>query len=139
MEGMAKRDSPVFLDFGRHKGERITRVPPSYLLWMVNNETRLWKEAKIELKRRGTTFPEIDISGHAIDRASIRCLNIWERTRKAKEGFHAWLVRTAQEARKGEPIDKLNGINRYKYNRMIFVFEGETVWPVLSTVMKDRK
>jgi hypothetical protein len=69
----------VLLGFGKHHDKPYTRVPVGYLKWMVNtpemSEERR-KLAEAELKRRGTHTPELDISGHAIDRASQQCLDI---------------------------------------------------------------
>ena len=55
---------------GRHKGKRITRVPVSYLKWMINARHQYEEYAQAELNRRGTVTPELEVSGHAIDAAS---------------------------------------------------------------------
>lgn len=81
-------------DFGKHDGELYTRIPVGYLLWMVQCGHRQADIAQAELDRRGTVTPKIEISGHAIDRASQRCLGVWQRTRKDDEGIHAWLSRS---------------------------------------------
>ena len=123
----------LICDFGRHKGTPYTQIPVSYLKWMVNVEHSRQEIAKSELKRRGTVTPDVDISGHAIDRASLRCRDIWHQTRSKEEGLHAWLVRMTQEAiQKGEQ-DK-NG--KYIYNNMKLVIEQDGVWPVLKTILR---
>ena len=66
------------IGFGKHKGERFTRLPVSYLRWMINEKTRQHEIAKAEFDRRGDTMPKVDLSGHAIDKASLRCLGIWQ-------------------------------------------------------------
>jgi hypothetical protein len=100
---------------------------------MVRCNHRYQDIAAAELKRRGTVTPDIDISGHAIDRASLNCWEIWQETRQEGEGLHAWLVRMAMEAiEKGEQDDK----GRYIYNRIKFVIEEDGVWPVLKTVLR---
>lgn len=118
---------------GRHKGDLITRVPINYLKWMVNSGHTCAAQAEAELKRRGTVTPELDVSGHAIDKASLRLLPLWKQTAHEEEGLHAWLVRKAQEALgsvpEGEKID---------YGGIKFVFERQGRWPVLKTVMPGR-
>ena len=126
----------IRMNVGRHKGELFTRIPLSYLKWMVNTHHTESRHAEMELKRRGTTTPLLDISGHAIDRASQRHLKIWRATRKENEGLHSWLMRMSTEAlQQGqkEPND------RYRYMGMTFVFQLDTEWPVLVTVMPDNK
>ena len=123
----------LICDFGRHKGTPYTQIPVSYLKWMVNVEHSRQEIAKSELKRRGTVTPDVDISGHAIDRASLRCRDIWHQTRFKGEGLHAWLVRMTQEAiQKGEQDKK----DKYIYNNMKLVIEQDGVWPVLKTILR---
>ena len=121
-------------DFGRHKGTLWTRVPVSYLKWMLNSGHDKKDIAEAELKRRGTVTPNLEISGHAIDKASLRCLEIWGETRKSEEeGLHAWLIRMCGEAtEKGTHKDR----DTYFYSGMKFVFIQDGVWPVLKTIMR---
>ena len=78
--------------FGKHKGDSITRVPVSYLRWMINqfdfSHGDIQGMAKKELDRRGSFLPELEISGHAIDKASTRCIKIWKNTRLKEEGLY---------------------------------------------------
>ena len=37
------------MPFGRHRGERITEVPPSYLIWILCNLTELSPTLKLAL------------------------------------------------------------------------------------------
>lgn len=122
------------VDFGRHKGTPYTKVPVSYLLWMVNCDHSRKEYAEAELERRGTVLPDLEVSGHAIDRASLHCRKIWYRTQKENEGLHAWLVRMTREA-----IDKNNvdDKGRYHHNGMRFVIENGEIWPFLKTVMRE--
>jgi uncharacterized protein (DUF3820 family) len=120
---------------GRHKGERITRMPVSYLKWMVNGGHALADHAKAELDRRGTVTPDLDISGHAIDSASLRIRKIWHETRGDDEGLHAWLVRMASEALvKGEQRG-----DKIAHAGVLWAFETDGCWPVLKTVMRDKR
>ncbi|MGN2391244.1 putative quorum-sensing-regulated virulence factor [Pelomicrobium sp. G1] len=125
----------LICDFGRHAGVPYTRLPVSYLRWMVNSGHPKATIAEAELKRRGTTFPRIDISGHAIDRASYCAMEAWIRTRLPNEGLHAWLVRVAQEARDRARVKK----GRYHHLGLMFAFEEGEYWPVLLTVMREKK
>ena len=125
-------------DFGRHNGVPYTRMPVSYLKWMVNSGHSKSEIAAAELKRRGTVTPELDVSGHAIDRASLYCRKIWHETSDSdrEEGIHAWLVRMAGEALAKSDKDEKG---RYHHAGMMFVFEQDGVWPVLTTVMRRNK
>ena len=98
----------MICDFGRHKGERYTRIPVSYLKWLANTpEHKAHEIAKAELARRGTVTPDLEVSGHAIDRASLSCRKIWHQTASSdQEGLHAWLSRVAAEAlERGERLE----------------------------------
>lgn len=147
----------VRLDFGKHKDELLTRVPLSYLKWMineldvskVNGENVSWKElARSEFQRRGDTMPKVEISGHAIDRASLRVWDLWmhqefkkkglwkddlsEADQFEEEGFYSWLSRMTLEA-----LDKGSFKNgKYYYRGMKFAIEKGDEFPVLKTVMK---
>lgn len=119
---------------GRHKDQPITRVPVSYLRWMVGSRHTLADVAQAELSRRGTTVPEMEVSGHAIDRASLQCRKIWHETRGADEGISSWLHRVAGEALLKEQDDK----GRRHHLGMLFAFQEDGVWPVLVTVMRGK-
>ena len=124
----------LICDFGRHKGERYTRLPVSYLKWMVNVKSRGAAIANAELERRGTPTPELDVSGHALDRASVECLDIYRKTRNDDEGIYSWLCRVSVSALK-MPMDS-NG--NFRYYGMVFAFERDVCWPVLKTVMREK-
>jgi hypothetical protein len=128
----------LVIDFGRHKGELYTRVPVNYLLWMVNSNHYRAVVAQAELDRRGTVLPKIEISGHAIDRASLMLLKAWKENTKKEVGLHAWLCKISEEAYK-KGIDKTSGLDvgiSY-YMGIKFVFQlGQ--WPVLKTVMPKK-
>lgn len=118
--------------FGRHKGTLYTRLPISYLKWMVQVNHDRKDIAEAELDRRGTTTPTLEISFHAIDRASTRKLKIWEKTRKNGEGIASWLIRVAEEAYEKKSLNKRR---QYKYMGMRFVFSEGGEWPTLVTIM----
>lgn len=122
---------------GKHKGERITRVPISYLKWMVRERARDFQYAAAELERRGTVTPSIEISGHAIDSASLRVRKIWHETRHENEGLHAWLCRMAQAAREFGAVSGDKG-ERREHEGIIFVFEQDGAWPLVKTVMRAK-
>ncbi len=123
---------------GRHEGELITRVPVSYLNWMVREGHEQAPLAAKEVLRRGTTLSRMDISGHAIDRASTRLLRQWKKTREKDEGLHHWLHRIACAAWDGR--DQSNPDQTvFKRGGIRFVFEVTGKWPALKTVMQDEK
>ena len=124
----------LIVDFGRHKGERWTRLPIPYLKWLANMpESEKTKIAKVELDRRNvTTLDQMEISGHAVDRASQQLLSMWKETESGKQGLHSWLYIMATNAlREGEK----EGDNRI-YNGIKFAFEFGELFPTLKTVIK---
>jgi hypothetical protein len=122
----------VTLTFGRHKGQLITRVPVSYLQWMVRDRVGPHEEAEAELKRRGTTRPEVDLTPHAIDRASQRLLPSWQRDGGPEEGLYSWLCRRALEAFNEAEV---GSDGKAVHKGIVWVFADEGGWPVVKTVM----
>lgn len=124
----------VVVCFGKHKGELLTRVPVSYIRWMINQRAPMWEYAMVEFERRGDTMPKVELSGHAIDNASIRVRKIWHETKlNNDEGIYSWLQRMTIEAiENGFRMD--NG--KIKYKGMKFVIEQGEEFPVLKTIMR---
>lgn len=123
---------------GRHKGERITRIPVSYLKWMANTpDHSLCQSAKAEMDRRGTITPDVDVSGHAIDRASLRCRKLWHEDRGKDEGLYSWLCRITHEA----VLIKGNweGDTRCEYKGLVLTITREGNWPVLKSIWPSKK
>lgn len=118
----------LIIDFGKHKGERWTRVPVQYLTWLVNNgrETPITQLAREELERRGTTMPtDLILSGHAIDRAS-QITKEWHTV-----GVYSWLTKIANKALKSSPEkEEVIYFNGFKF---CFIY-GE-YYPTLKSVM----
>jgi hypothetical protein len=128
-------DETFVLQNGQHKGKRITRVPVSYLRWMVGANHTDAAEALKELQRRGTVFPKVEVTHHAIDRASLRCRDLWLATRRRNEGISAWLHRAALGALKN--YNPTGQDWRVYYAGMKFQFKRascDSAWPVLLTV-----
>jgi len=124
----------VVMTFGRHKGELLTRVPVSYLRWMINNNTQMVELAKSEFARRGDTMPKVELSGHAIDNASLRVRKIWHETRDDDEGLYSWLQRMTLEAIEKGEINKRTG--KTHYCGMQFAIEQGEEYPILKTIMR---
>jgi hypothetical protein len=79
----------------------------------------------------------MEITGHAIDRASQQLLEMWQECTSNSSmpiGLHAWLVYFAGLARE---LGKSDDQGRYHYRGVIFVFEEGEGWPVLKTVMRE--
>ena len=121
------------IDFGKHQGEFFTRIPVNYLKWMINNQTKQHLIAKAEFERRGDTMPSVELSGHAIDNASLRVLGIWQEKSQDGEGFYSWLQRITLEAIE-HGIEKKGKI---RYIGMKFVVIKGDEFPVLKTIMKE--
>lgn len=125
----------ITINYGKHKGELFTRLPVSYLRFMINNKTPMWEIARAEFDRRGSTIPKVEISGHAIDSASLRVRKIWHETRSKTEGLHSWLQRITLEAIDNGSKDH-SGKILYKGMKLV-IKEGEE-FPVLKTIMRDK-
>lgn len=125
------------LHFGkRHRGERIARVPASYLRWMVNSESGPYQVAKLELERRGSKIPTAEISGHAIDTASLRIRRQWHQNREKAEGLYSWLMRMCEEApQSGRDL----GDGAWEYKGVKWIIEQGAEWPLLKTVMPAKE
>jgi len=121
-----------FITFGKHKGDRCTRFPKSYLRWLINEGTQWADVAKAEMERRGTTVShEIELSAHSIDRASLRCRKKWKQTRLSdEEGLYSWLERMAKEAL----ATAEEGQEQVIYNDMKFCFSHGDYYPCLKSV-----
>ena len=128
----------LIVDFGKHAGERWTRVPVAYLRWMVNAGHGKANIAQAELDRRGISAKDrnLEITGHAIDGASLRCRRIWHEDANDGEGLHAWLLRVCEEGlTEQSPDDE----GRVYYKGMKLIFKPGEMYPILLTVMRDKR
>ena len=122
---------------GKHRGERLVRVPVSYLRWMCTSGHELAHYAKAEMMRRGTSIPNFDVSGHALDRLSQHSLNTWVVSRMKDEGIHSWLVRICNDAL-AEADPDLVAQSEFQLERhgLFLCFGKEGEWPVLKTIKR---
>ena len=129
------------VNFGRHQGELWTRIPIPYLKWMINARHPQAEIAQAEMDRRGiTTAEKMHLSGHAIDRASVRLLNCYLATRKKgkeePEGIYSWLYRIAVDAMThGDTYTTERGDRIYQQNQIKFIFKTGEVEPTLVSLM----
>ncbi|NOX14943.1 MAG: hypothetical protein GXP61_02765 [Epsilonproteobacteria bacterium] len=129
------------ITFGRHNGEKFTRLPIGYLKWIINNVSDWAETAKAELDRRGIVIEQqVEISGHAIDKVSLRHINKWLARNNKKQGLHNWLHQKAWDAwckalRDPEQRNKLTAGEKIQYDGMKFVFKEGLEHPILLTVM----
>lgn len=125
----------VLMPSGKHKGERLTRVPVSYLKWMANESGHSMRDlANAEIKRRGHVMPTIELSAHAIDNASLRVRKIWHETKlNEDEGLYTWLVRMVTEAMQSPSADGVY----YHHGMKLVVAQGEE-FPTLKTVTRGK-
>ena len=117
----------MIVDFGKHKDELWTRVPVNYLKWVVNQVDMAPDRqniARAEMERRGTTTPDVDVSGHAIDRASLMLRKTWHETAlNDEEGLYSWLCRMTTEAiANGETLE--SGKIRYQGMKFVIIQDG---------------
>jgi len=117
------------ITIGPHKGQRWTRLPLPYLRWLANEKKGHMKEmAESELERRGSTpGGNVEISGHAIDRASL----LTSRSDWGKDGLHSWLYKKAEIAYTFTTQHK--GDERVEYGKYCYVFKHGNYYPVLVT------
>jgi len=131
----------LIVDFGKHKGERWTRVPRSYLSWLINQtkvvgDGKNKRIAKAELERRGSSIrTDLQISGHAIDRASTRCKSLWRKMVLFDgEGLYSWMERLANDAIKNEGKHEI-----VIYRGIKFIFEHGEYYSTLKSIMPNEK
>jgi hypothetical protein len=137
----------AIMPFGKYEGQRVTRVPVGYLKWAVANGASSMvatkdgsfpfnEVAKAEITRRGERLENIDVSLHAIDRASLYFLPVYRLEHGHMEGIASWLGRLAWEAwQSRKPGEKCIEGNGWKITRgqITFVIE-EMAIPVVKTV-----
>lgn len=124
-----------FMQVGKYRGHRITRVPRSYLRWMINHAHPAADMAQAELDRRGDTLPQLEVSAHAVDRASQRLLKDWKRLREDDEGLYAWLARMATEAM----IHHGKREGRLAFKGVVFQIAPDGVWPTVTSCWRETK
>lgn len=136
----------AIMTFGKYEGQRVTRVPVGYLKWAVANEASSIVEtkdgkfpfhevARAEIERRGERLENIDVSLHAIDRASLYFIPKYRLERGHMEGIASWVGRLAWEAwQDRKPGERqIDGSWKIERNGIKFIIE-EMVIPVLKTV-----
>lgn len=138
----------AFVRFGKYNGERVTRIPVGYLKWAVANRcegvvelvngavAQLYEVAPFEIQRRGERMENIEVSMHAIDRASLYFIPKFRLTHGHMEGFASWLSRLAWEAwqqRETSGKKESGGQWKIEYGGIKFIIE-EMVIPVVKTV-----
>lgn len=127
----------MIVTFGKHLGELWTRVPVSYLRWLANESNNYREIALSELERRGTLLDRsVELSQHAIDRASLFCIKVWHKTKTDdNEGLYSWLHRVSCEA-----LEKLpEGETEVTHLGCKFAFTFGQYYPVLKTIINKNK
>jgi len=125
--------SEEFVAFGKHKGERWTRVPISYLRWLINVGSQYAELAKAELERRGTVLEhEIVLTPHAIDRFYLRYGGSGLKRQDIIEmgGIYSALYKLAVAA-----LQQSKGQEAIRYKKLKFIFRYEELDTILVTVM----
>jgi hypothetical protein len=97
-------DDPL-IDFGKHKGKPVSKVPAEYLRWIgLNVKGDYWARiVKKEMERRGTK-PKVTIKPSAVDDFSLtfRGRDIWikcvKTTKGGRRGIWSFVARRAKEA-----------------------------------------
>lgn len=137
LQGQGEIDlGECFVTQGKHIGKPITQVPIIYLHQLIEQQCEGHEYASMEIERRGTKHSNfVDITYHAIDRASMQLMDIYRATRLPNEGLYTWLGRQAESAMKhGRTVG--NRIVDHRNIRWVFSFEYTP--PKLVTVMRNR-
>lgn len=153
----------AFVNFGKHKGERITRLPPSYLRWAMNTEcdaqvylpnmTRyvaFHEAAQAELARRGERMGDVEISGHAVDSFSARFLDYYQENRRPRmengdpEGLYTFMERQASHIINFTPgfvpdNPREGEKKEVEFEGIKWAFQVDLAVPVLLTVVRARR
>ena len=123
------------IEHGKHRGQLWTRLPLAYVRFLANSSHGTQQAiALAELERRGVDPRNdghgIEVTMHAIDRASQKLLHIWDERRKGDEGLATWLARSSLDAlQKGE---FRNG--RYEFEGVRYVIKEGYLEPVLASI-----
>lgn len=119
---------------GKFRGVLITRTPPGYLVWAINNmEPHYSDKARAELARRQTYEPNIEVTGHALNRASQRILHVWQ-SEKTEDGLYTWLAKKAEAALHAQPQGPFPKNYQVTHNGIVYAFKMKYVIPVLASV-----
>ena len=131
------RTDNVEIGFGKHRGQLWTRLPVSYLRWIMQQERKGQIEkaqdyAGSELERRGTDLSiEMEITPHAINKCSLRHMGLYRAKKKKDEGIYTFILRMASfSIEKGEEL--VDG--KRKIAGVTFCFDFSLCQPVLKTV-----
>lgn len=133
-EGPDADTGSSLVDFGKYAGLAYAQIPSSYLWWMVKVDHSRSQLAQVELNRRGATAPVVEISAHALDRASQRLLGLWQRDCRGRVGLHTWLTQQATAAWQNQVAGDKSG--HYLHQGCVFVFSVTGLWPILKTVFR---
>lgn len=122
---------------GRFKGVAITRTPLKYLQWADRNmEEHLSKKAREEIERRGVPQRTLEVSDHAIDKASTRFCQIWQAETCMSVGLLTWLSKRAEQALESVPA-RTDEKMKISHAGIVFVFDLSTTVPFLISVWWD--
>jgi hypothetical protein len=126
---------PFRLSFGKFKNTELTKVPSSYLNWMIVQGHQFAFKAEEELARRGTPCNKtVDIAPHAVDRASQRMMHLWISTQETGEGIYSWLLRRSSAALLAMSSQEKKDRKKVEHDGVIFVLDFNTVIPILVSV-----
>ena len=101
----AVRTANLVMTFGRHEGETFGSMPAQYLCWIITNNIR--QDVKIpnergvpafycaqkELDRRAPLIPLLKVKIEALDKLSLRCVDVWRESSEPGEGMYSWAER----------------------------------------------
>lgn len=143
MECLTVNTANARLAFGKHCGELVTRIPVSYLRWLViagvsapvqlpaeGTQVSAHRVAAAEMERRGERLNSVEISAHSVDRFSVHGLSIWRREARKGEGMYSFIERVAASLMATD-----SGKCTVEHLGLRWIFDHSGRVPVLKTVV----
>lgn len=124
---------PHRMTAGQYAGTLITQVPEGYLRTVVRRGLSEQQHAVLELERRGCFESRVDVTAHAVNRASQRLLKVWRKTRNGDEGIYAWLARMSERA----ILHHGKADGRLSLDGVVYDFISTCGVPTLRSVWRD--
>jgi len=140
-----KNTDDIIFNFGKkHSGKRMAEVPADYLRWVMNtvsDKPQIVHLATRQLEQRGSLeIPQVDLSPHAVDRASQRMLAAWlEDTNESREpGLYRWLAEKTGKAI-AEGTSPPNEPAVFIHDGFVYFIAPGNLYPTLKSVRRASK
>lgn len=141
------------MTFGEHKGDTFGSLPARYLAWIINNNIRkgiiipnekpvsAFYCAQVESDRRAPLVPLLRVLPKALDKLSMRCIEVWRQSRGTNEGLYSWAERLCLEAeqhvlKEYDNVTRLdpNGLHEVELGGIFWILQVDEVFSTLVDV-----